>query len=98
MQLDAQKEKEGSIVSDETTKAHSDIQAIDCLLKDQPADSAVVMNLKVFNRMMTCYPVMFEIKGKAIVYKGNNHVYFHNLEDGDIRITKADKSLENESF
>lgn len=65
-------------------EANSDIQAIDHLIKINSQD-AIVINLRVFNRLLTDYPGLFSIDGKHIIYKSNIHVYFHNGEDGDIR-------------
>lgn len=79
----------------ESVYANSDVQAIDHLLKDFQYDQAIVITLKVFNRLMTHYPEHFSLKGKAILYKNNTHVYFHNGDDGDIRVKKANKELEN---
>lgn len=84
------------ILGNENIKANSDVQAVDFLLKENPSDSAIVINLRVFNRMLTHYAELFSLKGKAIIYKGNTHVYFHNGTDGDIRTKKADRSIESQ--
>lgn len=65
-------------------EANSDFRAIDHLIKNNNHD-AIVINLRVFNRLLTDYPELFSIEGKHIIYRGKNHVYFHNGEDGDIR-------------
>jgi hypothetical protein len=91
-------ERREPLMSEESIRANSDVSAIDFFLEQNSSDSAIVINLRVFNRLMTHHPELFTLKGKAIIYKENTHVYFHSNQDGDIRTKKANKSLEDESF
>lgn len=83
----------------ELVKANADITAIETLLKDyNKSESAIVINLRVFQRLMEYYPQHFKHKGKAIIFKDETHVYFHNGLEEDIRIKKASKEIEKKPF
>ncbi|WP_082234954.1 hypothetical protein [Halobacillus massiliensis] len=90
--------KEVLYINEEKVKALSDINAIDFLLDKNPDESAVVVTLNVFNRMISHYPEHFDVDGKAVIYKNENHLYFHNGDDSDIRVQKADRNLEEQEI
>ncbi|MGE7185300.1 hypothetical protein ACQKKK_15210 [Peribacillus sp. NPDC006672] len=74
----------------ESVKANSDITAIDVMLEDyNKSEYAIVITLKVFNRLMEHSPKHFSHKGSAILYKGETHVYLHNRSDEEITVQKA---------
>lgn len=78
----------------EKALATKDVEAVNSMLEKNPGDDAVVVNLRVFSRLLTYFPDLFELKGKAVIYKGNTHVYFHNEDDKNVRTKKANKELE----
>jgi len=83
----------------EELKANADLTAIDSLLQGRDkADSAIVITINVFHRLMEQYPEHFSIKGTAIIYKGESHVYFHNRRDDEILVREANKSMEIQSL
>lgn len=82
-------------MNEEKIMATGDLEYVKSAIKRNPQHDAVVINLRVFNRLMEHYPNLFEKKGMAIIFEGNNHVYFHNGEDNEIRTKKADRSIES---
>lgn len=82
-------------MNEEQIMATGDLESVKSAVKRNPGDDAVVINLRVFSRLMEYYPTLFKKKGMAIIFEENTHVYFHNGDDSEIKTKKADRNLES---